>query len=140
MAGGGFSGDSDDVISDINVTPLVDIVLVVLIIFMVTTSYIVKAQIQVDLPKAASGQAEVKSTVVFQITAEGEYAMNGEKRSLEAIANQVKAQAAKEKDLRAVIAADQGVEYGRVVDLIDTIKLNGIEKFALNIERKYKKK
>ena len=59
----GSSNDNDDVISAINVTPFVDIVLVLLIILMVTSTHIVKASFKVDLPKAASGGAAVESTM-----------------------------------------------------------------------------
>ena len=130
------TGDDDDVISGINVTPLVDIVLVLLIIFMVTTSYIVRSQIEVDLPKAASGESETKKTLTFQITKSGEYLMDGEATTLEAIGAVVDGRAADNPELRAVIAADKGVAYGRVADLIDTIKQNGLDQFALNIEKK----
>lgn len=135
MAGFDTGGD-DDVISGINVTPLVDIVLVLLIIFMVTTSYIVKAQINVDLPKAATGQSEMETTLTFQITGEGDYYLNGEPIALEAVAPKVRAAMQADAKTRAIIAADKGVEYGRVVDLIDTMKQNGLDKFALNIEKK----
>lgn len=129
-------GDDDEVISAINITPFVDIILVVLIIFMVTATYITQSQIPIDLPKAASGQAEVTTTFAFQVTAEGQYAMDGEFMSLEAIAQKVREQVADDAEVRAVIAADKKVEYGQVIDLVDTIKLNGIAKFALNIDRK----
>lgn len=131
-------GDDDDVISSINITPFVDIILVVLIIFMVTTSYIVQAQIEVNLPKAASGQAEVVSTLTFQVTKDGQYLLDAEMLTLEQIVNAVKKAREAEPEVRAIIAADKDVEYGKVIDLIDTIKLNGIEKFALNIVRKEK--
>ncbi len=135
----GFNdGDDDDVISSINITPFVDIILVVLIIFMVTTSYIVQAQIEVNLPKAASGQAEVMSTLTFQVTKDGQYVLDGEMLTLEQIVESVKKSRVADPDIRAIIAADKDVEYGKVIDLIDVIKLNGIEKFALNIVRKEK--
>lgn len=131
----GFNTDDDDIIASINVTPLVDIVLVVLIVFMVTTSYIVKAQIEVDLPKAATGESKSSPTLVLQIAADGTYAMDGEEATLKEIGAWAKEQREKDPDTRAIIAADKKVEYERVVDLIDTIKFNGVEKFALNIER-----
>ena len=135
MAGFDTGGD-DDIIAGINITPFGDIVLVILIIFMVTTSYIVRAQIEVDLPKAATGQSEVSDTVALQVDADGVFYLNGEPMTLA----QIRAWAAKEKaknpEIRAVIAADKKVAYEKVVDLIDTIKLGGIEKFALNIVRK----
>lgn len=135
----GFNdGEDEDVISSINITPFVDIILVVLIIFMVTTSYIVQAQIEVNLPKAASGQSEVTSTLTFQVTKDGDYLLDGEMLTLEQIVEAVKRSRVAEPDVRAIIAADKDVEYGKVIDLIDVIKLNGIEKFALNIVRKEK--
>ena len=137
---GGASGDDEDMITGINITPLVDIILVVLIIFMVTATSIVKAQIGVDLPKAASGQSELKTTLTFQVAADGSYKMDTNPVTLERIAELVRAEKKKDAEVRAVIAADKGVEYGKVIELIDTIKLNGIEKFALNIERKAKPK
>ncbi len=132
----GFSSDDEDVIAGINVTPLVDVTLVLLIIFMVTTSYIVKAQIEVNLPKAATGESKPSTTLVLQITAAGEFALNGELTTLEKIGAAAKAEKAKDAEVRAIIAADKAVPYEKVVDLIDTIKLNGVDKFALNIERK----
>jgi len=135
MAGGSSGGD-DDLIAGINVTPLVDIVLVVLIIFMVTATDIVKAQIGVDLPTAASGQSEIKTTLTFKVTEDGKYLLDAKEMNLEQIAAHIGSVKKDDPDLRAVIAADKGVEYGKVIELIDTIKLNGIEKFALNIQRK----
>lgn len=137
MAGSASGGD-EDLISGINVTPLVDIVLVLLIIFMVTATDMVKAQIGVDLPKAASGADEIKTTLTFKVMEDGSYLLDAEPITLEQIASKIKALKQSEKDPRAVIAADKGVEYGKVIELIDTIKLNGIEKFALNIQRKPK--
>ena len=134
MAGG--ASEDDDLISGINVTPLVDIVLVLLIIFMVTATDIVKAQIGVDLPRAASGQAEVKETLTFRVKPDGTYMLDAQVMTLEEIASKARASVTSDPDVRAVVAADKDVPYGRVIDLIDTIKVNGIEKFALNIQRK----
>lgn len=137
MAGFNSGGD-DDVIAAINVTPLVDITLVLLIIFMVTTSYIVKQQIKVNLPKAASGEAEVQSTLTFKVTAQGQYVLDGKPTTLATIAATVSRRKKADPKIRAVIAADKDVPYGKVIDLIDTIKQNGLEKFALNIQKKAK--
>lgn len=135
---GGFQtgDDGDDVITWINVTPLVDIVLVLLIIFMVTTTYVVRSQINVDLPRAASGQSEVQKTLTFQVKKDGSYLLDNRAVTLEQVGREVQRKLADNPQLRAVIAADKHVEYQRVIDLIDTLKTNGLEKFALNIERK----
>lgn len=132
----GFNTDDDDVIAGINVTPLVDIILVVLIIFMVTTSIIVREQIEVDLPKAASGESKPATPMVIQVLPDGTYKLNGDIVPLENIGAWAKAEKAKDPDTRAIIAADKSVRYEHVMDVIDAIKVNGVEKFALNIEKK----
>src|SRR5215510_7032094 len=84
MAGGagGYGSDDDSgrMIVDINVTPLVDITLVLLIIFMVTASLIVNPGIKVDLPKAASGTEQTKSTLALTLSKEGVLFLNGDDR------------------------------------------------------------
>ncbi|QED26150.1 biopolymer transporter ExbD [Microvenator marinus] len=132
----GFNTDDEDVIAAINVTPLVDIILVVLIIFMVTTSIIVREQIEVDLPKAATGSSTAATPMVIQVLPDGTYKLSGEVTTLDAIGEWAKAEKAKDPDVRAIVAADRAVKYEHVVDVIDTIKINGVEKFALNIEKK----
>ena len=131
---GGLSSD-DEAISDINVTPFVDIVLVLLIILMVTSQHIVKASMKVDLPKAASGGEAVESTLNVVVNKEGELLLDGAVVTKEELAAAVKAGKAASPKLQAVIAADKGVPYGRVVHVIDVVKTNGVTSFALNIER-----
>ncbi len=131
----GAANDNDEVISAINVTPFVDIVLVLLIILMVTSTHIVKASLKVDLPKAASGGAAVESTLNIVLSKEGIVMLDGnqvsEKQLVQAVIDTKKT----DPKAQAVIAADKGIEYGRVVRIIDLVKSNGIASFALNIER-----
>lgn len=135
----GFSdGDDDDVIGGINVTPFVDITLVLLVIFMVTTTFVTQSQIKIDLPKAASGQNEVSPTMVFQVSADGRYAINGEWTTMEDIARRIRREVASDPKVRAVISADKEVGHGKVVDLMDTLKLGGVQAIAFNIVRKEK--
>ncbi len=130
-----MGSDDDDVISDINITPFVDIVLVLLIIFMVTSTYITRAAIEVELPKAASGGQAVDNTLNLVITKDGQLLLNGAPTDRDAIVAAIKEGIKTTPKLQAVIAADKGVEYGEVVSMIDLVKLNGITSFALNIER-----
>ena len=126
----------DGPLASINIIPFVDIVLVLLVIFMLTAATIVKAQIKVELPKAASGGGKVETTLTFVYTKANVILLNGETLpSLAAAAAIVKAEAAKNPKVQAVISADKGVEYGRVVEIIDLVKQNGVGTFALDIER-----
>jgi biopolymer transport protein ExbD len=130
------AAEDEGLLASINIIPFVDIVLVLLVIFMLTAATIVKAQIKVELPKAASGGGKVETTLTFVYTKAGELLLNGEKLpSLAAAAQIVKGEAQKNPKVQAVISADKGVEYGHVVEIIDLVKQNGVGTFALDIER-----
>ncbi|MEP6654564.1 MAG: biopolymer transporter ExbD [Myxococcales bacterium] len=121
-------------ISGINVTPLVDITLVLLIIFMVTATVIVNSGIKVDLPKAASGADQVRTTLALTLTKDGTLYLNGEKSSDDAVAAYIARTLPATPDLQAVIAADRVVPHGQVVHLIDLVKRTGVRRFAINVE------
>ncbi len=126
------------IISDINVTPLVDIMLVLLIIFMVTTTVIVKDSIPVKLPEASTGEPKKVSILAVTINAKGTLHMNGEPVSEKKIREFIKRQRARGTKLEAVIAADRDTSHGRVVGLIDLVRSEGVTKFAINVLKRSK--
>ena len=121
-------------IVDINVTPLVDITLVLLIIFMVTASYIVSPAIKVDLPKAASGSEQTKTTLALTLMKDGALYLNGDRSSDAAVVQYIGSELPKNPDLQAIIAADRVVPHGDVVHVIDLVKRAGIHRFAINVD------
>ncbi len=121
-------------ITDINVTPLVDIVLVLLIVFMVTTTYIVNPSIKIDLPKAATGSEQSRSTLGLMLTKDGVLFLNGERSDDAALTKFIAAELPKSPDLQAVIAGDKQVSHGSVVHVIDVVKRAGVRKFAINVD------
>jgi len=133
----GPSNDSEDLLSAINVTPFVDIVLVLLIILMVTSVQIVKASLEVDLPSAASGGDAVESTLNVVIDHEGTMLLDGQPMTEAALIQRVQQESRHNPKLRAVIAADRSVVYDRVIRVIDVVKSNGVKSFALNIQREH---
>lgn len=133
MAGGGGS-DEDGLITGINVTPLVDVMLCLLVIFMVTTSYVVADSIKVDLPKASTGEGTEPSTLTLMYTKDRVLMLNGEKSSEAELRKKIREELKANKEVQAIIGADRGVRYGGVVHLIDVVKQEGVVKFALNIE------
>jgi biopolymer transport protein ExbD len=136
MASLNEASDDDGPLASINIIPFVDIVLVLLVIFMLTSATIVRASFKVELPKAASGGATVESTVNLVYTKKGELALNGNVvPSFAAAAVIIRREADANPKLQAVISADKGVEYGKVVEIIDLVKQNGVSAFALDIER-----
>ena len=136
MEQGNDLANEDEAIATINIIPFVDIALVLLIIFMLTSMAILRASIQVDLPQAANVGEKVTSTVNIVITLEGKIFLNGEEATLEEIGATVLEETKENPDLQAVISGDRGVQYGSVIEIVDILRGNGIKAFALNIERK----
>jgi len=130
--------DDDEIISAINVTPLVDVTLVLLIIFMVTATYIVANSIPVDLPEAASGE-EVASTVVVYIDRTGVLHIDGkavsDNKVLGVLKRAQKAAKQNKADIRAIISADQNIRHRRFVRAVDLVRKAGIARFAIGIDQ-----
>ena len=130
---GGSSNDDDGLIAGINVTPLVDVTLVLLIIFMVTARIIVSQGMPMDLPKAASGEA-MQQVFSVELSADGKTRVDSETLANdEAISPLAKTAKAKTTDLRAVIRADRKVEHGRVIHVLDLLKRAGVAKIAFAV-------
>lgn len=121
-------------ITDINVTPLVDIMLVLLIIFMLTAHLIARQAIQVDLPKAAQASSVNPTTLAITLSREGRLYLNGDPVSPSALRDAVKGAMAKDPRTQAIIAADKSVSHGRVVWVLDLVKSLGVTSFAIQID------
>jgi biopolymer transport protein ExbD len=133
MAGGNSDDDDGGIISGINVTPLVDVTLVLLIVFMVTAKIIVSQGLPMDLPKAASGE-EIQDVLSVDLTLDGKTRVDSEAvANDDAISPLAKQAKAKNKEIRAVIRADKKVEHGRVVRVLDILKQAGISRLAFGV-------
>jgi len=118
----------------INVTPMVDIVLVLLVIMMVTATYIVAQSFNVDLPKTASSDEPSQSPLIVTLAKNDQTLFNDVVVTEQELARKLK-EAATSPDTNLVISADRDVRHGGVMHVIDLAKLAGITKFSLNVER-----
>ncbi len=125
----------DEGITGINVTPLVDITLVLLIIFMVTASYIVKETIEVELPRAAHGGETVQKTFALLVTKDGKTYLNGVAVDDNGLVAAVQDAKSKGEDVQAIVGADKNATHGMVTHLLDVLKGAGVLKFAIQIEK-----
>jgi len=132
--GAKMGGDDDAVMAEINITPMVDIILVLLIIFMVTASVINKEAIEVELPSAATGGPTETTSLGIHIDKDGAWYLNGEPTGQDALRAFIRQEKAAGADLMALIAADKTTSHGQVVDAIDLVKQEGVLKFAINID------
>ncbi len=133
--GAKLSGSDEGPISEINIVPFVDIILVVLIIFMVTTPLIMKPSISVNLPDAVSGEQTTPSKFNITITSSGQVMLNGKVSSIKDINERAKEVSSVNPAAQAIISADKAVSHGDVVSVIDAVKSAGIKKFAITIEK-----
>jgi len=132
---GNITEPDDEGINGINVTPLVDITLVLLIIFMVTASYIVKETIEVELPRAAHGGETVQKTFALLVTKDGKTYLNGAPVDDAGLIGAVQAARSKGEDVQAIVGADKNATHGMVTHLLDVLKGAGVLKFAIQIEK-----
>jgi biopolymer transport protein ExbD len=138
MAGKIGSGSSDDefsAISEINVTPFVDVVLVLLVIFMVTAPMLVREQMSVNLPKAQSGEKSVSEQIAIVIEKDGKIAIQKKQVTFNQIESEIKLLLESNPNAQAVISADQEAKHGDVVTVMDLVKKAGLTRFAIQIER-----
>jgi len=122
------------IIVDINVTPLVDIMLVLLIIFMLTANLIAKQAIEVELPRASQSTALNPTTLAVTLTRAGDLYLNGRPTTPAGLREEVRAAVAKDPKTQAIIAGDRAVSHGRVVWVLDVIKSLGVSAFAIQID------
>jgi biopolymer transport protein ExbD len=129
------SQDDDELTAAINVTPFVDVVLVLLVIFMITSDFIRPSAIELELPRAANGGQTVPQTLNLVVDKTGQLLVDGEKTEENGLHQKLNTATAGGKKPQVVIAADRGVDYGHVIHLIDLVKSHGIDDFALQVER-----
>ena len=141
MAGGG-NFDEDAEITGINVTPLVDVTLVLLIIFMVTTSIIANPEgLRVDKPEAATGQTQDRANILLVCRKDGTTAVDGVEVTTDAeIIDKVTDKLATDRDLQGIVQCDTKAEVGRMVHLIDLLRDAGVKKYAIATEQPPKEK
>lgn len=132
MAGGGDFDDEGE-ITGINVTPLVDITLVLLIIFMVTTSVITDAEgMRVAKPEAASGNKLESDSVLLVCHEDGTVLVDREVMSDDdAIVAHIAEKLSGDPDLQGIVQCDTKAEVGNMVHLIDLLRLAGVKKYAI---------
>jgi biopolymer transport protein ExbD len=113
---------------------MVDVVLVLLVIMMVSATYIVSQSLKVELPKAASSNEAVQSLAAVTLTKDGKLYFNQQPISEPDLVKKFKESIAANEEMSLIVSADREVSHGSVVHIIDIAKLEGILKFAINVE------
>lgn len=126
----------EDIFQEINVIPLIDISLVLLIIFMITATFIVAGTgLDIKLPRAQTAKVEEQLQFIVFITKDNEIYLGNEKVSLERLTYKLK-QKIKTAKVVVIISADKDIRYEKLVEVLDAIRLSGVENIALAAELK----
>ncbi len=129
------SSEDNGLLSSINITPFVDVVLVLLVIFMVTTPIMMNDLLDIHLPKTKSSDGPHINTLGVVLNKQEQILLNGKVITEAQLTEEIKKATRENKDTQAIISADIELSYGKVVKIIDLIKTAGLEKFALQIEK-----
>ena len=122
-------------IAQINVTPLVDVVLVLLVVLMVASTYIVAQTLKVQLPRAKSTDGTAEKPTKVEILKDGKLRWNEQPILESELAGKMKAAVDADAEMSLVVSADKEVMHGNVVHVLDLAKLAGITKFAINVQQ-----
>jgi len=141
MGGDDDGGGSDGVFAEINITPLTDIFLVLLIIFMVTSSVIVnagnygaKTGLKVNLPKGGAADVNVQQQdLSVAILSDGRLLVSGTVVTAEELKKALDETKAKNPETLVVVQADEGVSHGKVVEVMEMAKTAGLSQLAIGV-------
>ncbi len=136
MAASTQSNESGSIV-EINVIPLVDIILVVLIIFMVAAPLVMKPKVDINLPKASTAKNDKdKAPMRVVLGKKGELFVNNKAVSMDGLLDESKKQVAINPEISALLIADKDVTLQMVTELVDAIKTGGLKKVAFSIQKK----
>jgi len=129
-----LANNRDKIISEINITPLTDVMLVLLVIFMVTTPLLVMQSFKIKLPKAISAEAESGKGITLSIATGGVVYLNNKTVTMEGLFDSIKSELLSASDKSVIIKADKDIPHGIVVKVLDTAKRAGAEKLSIATE------
>lgn len=135
----GFDRKKTKIMADINITPLTDVVMVLLVIFMVTTPLMMQEALKIKLPTATTAEPQVEQTTTVTVTSDGNIYLNKAQVSLDDLKGLLTSRMASSPDKTVVIKADKGIMYGLVVNVLDIAKESGALKLAIATEHEEKK-
>jgi biopolymer transport protein ExbD len=127
---------NDELLTEINITPFVDIILVILIIFLLVAQVMGPQVLGIKLPKAAQSDMLTRQPITVFLDTSGRIAVNGVYLDEKSMIQFIKEQVEKDPQLDVVISADEKVFHGRVVGILDTIKGLGVTKLAIHVQPK----
>lgn len=131
--------DQDEMITGINITPMVDVILVLLVVFMITAPTLYESGIKLDLPKALTGEQIGKITLRFNLLNNNTIVLDNREVTKEEVPGLIKKALELDPLTDAVVAGDRSLSLGYVIEFVDSIKISGIPRVAMAVETLVKK-
>jgi biopolymer transport protein ExbD len=123
-------------IAGINITPLTDVVLVLLVIFMIATPLLIRSEIKVNLPRTAAADAAAQKSIVVTIDSAGNVYVDGARVALAQLSPTLTATLGKRPNAPVIIMGDRDVRYDLVVRVLEIARTSGVNKLSLAVEVK----
>ena len=123
------------IMSEINITPLTDVMMVLLVIFMVTTPLLMTDAFKVKLPKAVAAASDTSTGQVVAVSADGSVSLNGESIAFDALSERLKVAIDKSTDKTVIVKADGSARHSMVVAVLDAARQAGAERLSIATER-----
>ncbi|TGN19653.1 ExbD/TolR family protein [Leptospira idonii] len=131
----GQSGGNEEEIGSINITPMVDVILVLLVIFMVTANFLKKESININLPKVAAADPNVAESTQVALTKDGNILLEGKEVTVESLVRQLEREAKIKPNTRLTLSADERLPYGKITETMGLIRKAGITRIALSVKK-----
>ncbi len=131
----GSSGSQDEEIGSINITPMVDVILVLLVIFMVTANFLKKESLNINLPKVQAADPNVAESVQVALTKTGAILLEGKDTDIQGLVKNLEREAKIRPNMRLTLSADESLPYGKITELMGIIRKAGVTKIALSVKK-----
>src|SRR3990172_9555151 len=128
-------GTEDDEIGYINITPMVDVLLVLLVIFMVTANFLKKESVNINLPKVNASDPNVAQSIQIAMTKNGKLLMEGMDTSEENMVAKLSRESKYRPNMRVTLSADERLPYGSIARVMGLIRYSGVTRIALSVKR-----
>lgn len=128
-------GGDDDEIGYINITPMVDVLLVLLVIFMVTANFLKQESVNINLPKVNASDPNVAKSVQIALTKDGKLLMEGLDTTEDRMVAYLAREAKYRPNMRVTLSADERLSYGTIARAMGLIRQSGVTRIALSVKR-----
>lgn len=128
-------GDDSDEIGYINITPMVDVLLVLLVIFMVTANFLKQESVNINLPKVGAADPNVAKSIQVALTKNGTLFVEDTETTEDALVRKLSAESKYRPNMRVTLSADERLSYGTIAHVMGLIRQSGVTRIALSVKR-----